>query len=418
MKNTIFSRFPVDNASLHFLSQVRKDHTNTFRFTMTLTETICPETLQLAVDRVYRRFPTIIAGFYPGFFHFYQIPAKEPPQVLPDPGILLTMTAEELHTCAYRVYYQEKTIAIEAFHALTDGYGAIASFTTLVAEYLRLKYNISIPVAHTLINLNEPPTFQELSDAYLTYQEGKPFLQPNRYAYQLPGRAPHLRSVLISNKTISTDALLTASRRFGVSMTTLLSTVMAQSVMEIQNCHASPKRIKPVRVMVPVDLRRMFPSLTLRNFILYALPTMEPSDLTRPLSERLNKFRDQLKQQIERRRLASIMAYNVRAQESWFFRWIPLSIKRLILRIGNRFFGEVNSSVTVTNLGNVTLPQEMTAYVQRIDVTLTPRIRSPYNCAVIAYNGNLSINISRFCLEPELETVFFRNLDCALQETL
>ena len=60
-------KYAIDNASLLFLSLMRKDHTNAFRFTMTLTEEICPETLQMAVDRVYRRFPTVIAGFYPGF---------------------------------------------------------------------------------------------------------------------------------------------------------------------------------------------------------------------------------------------------------------------------------------------------------------------------------------------------------------
>ena len=328
------------------------------------------------------------------------------------------MTAEELRTCAYRVYYQENTIAIEAFHALTDGYGAIASFTTLVAEYLRLKYGISIPVTHTLIDLDELPADHETSDAYQIYQEGKPLLQPNRYAYQIPGQAVPSRMVQISNKTISTDRLLAVSRKYGVSMTALLSTVMAQSVMEIQRYHHPSGKIKPVRVMVPVDLRRMFPSKTLRNFILYALPTMEAEETALPLQDRLRSFREQMKQQIEHKRLASIMAYNVRAQKTWFFRLFPLVLKRMILRIGNRFFGEVNSSVTVTNLGNVTLPDEMAPYVSRIEVTLTPRLRSPYNCAVIAYSGALSINVSRFCPKPELETVFFRNLDLILQENV
>lgn len=137
MNNTTFSKFAIDNASILFLAQIRKDHTNSFRFSMTLTENISPETLQLAVDRVYRRFPTVIAGFYPGFFHYFQIPAKMPPQVMQDTGCLRTMTKKELRECAYRVLYKDKKVSIEAFHALTDGYGAIASFTTLVAEYLR-----------------------------------------------------------------------------------------------------------------------------------------------------------------------------------------------------------------------------------------------------------------------------------------
>ena len=61
--------YTIDNASLLFLSLMQKNHTNAFRFTMTLTEEVCPETLQAAVDRMYRRFPTIIARFRAGFFH-------------------------------------------------------------------------------------------------------------------------------------------------------------------------------------------------------------------------------------------------------------------------------------------------------------------------------------------------------------
>ena len=39
------------------------------------------------------------------------------------------------------------------------------------------------------------------------------------------------------------------------------------------------------------------------------------------------------------------------------------------------------------------------------------RAGSPYNCAVIALNGKLTITFSRFCRQPELEAVFFAKLD-------
>lgn len=109
--------------------------------------------------------------------------------------------------------------------------------------------------------------------------------------------------------------------------------------------------------------------------------------------------------------MASIMAYNVKTQRSWYFQLVPLFIKCALMRLAYRYFGESNSSVTVTNLGNVKLPEEMQHYVKHIDVKLTPRVRSPYNCAVISYNGILSINVSRFPQKSELERVFFRNLD-------
>lgn len=414
MKQTAFSQFAVDNASILYLSLIRKDHTNSYRFSMTLTEEVCPDILQTAVDRVYRRFPSVIAGFYPGFFHYLQVPAKTPPQVQPDPGMLITMSRDEIQNCAFRVYHRDNTIAIEAFHALTDGYGAIACFTTLVSEYLRLKYGVHIPVEKTLIDVHENPNLQEVTDSYLTYETGKPLHLPSRYAYQLPGGADGRSCVMTSTMTVEIQELLDASHQYGVSITALLSSVMAQSVMEIQQMHSSGGPLRPVRIMVPVDLRRLFPSRTLRNFILYALPTMEPHDCDKPISDLLRSFGRQLKEQMEQKRLASIMAYNVRTQRSWFFRRIPLVLKCAAMRLAYRYFGESNSSVTVTNLGNVSLPEEMQSYVENIQVFLTPRANSPYNCSVISYDGQLSIHISRFCKQPELEDVFFRNLQSVL----
>lgn len=416
MKQTNHQAYSIDNASLLFLSLIQKNHTNSFRFSMTLTETICPDTLQLAVDRTYRRFPTIIAGFRPGFFHYLQVPAKEPPQVQPDPGVLHTMEKQELHNCAFRVLYRENVVAIEAFHALTDGYGAIACFTTMIAEYLRLKHGIHIPVEKTLMDLTDMPTPDEVTDAYEQHETGTPLLVPSRYSYQLPGVSPSVRGVKIYNAKMDTASLLDASHHYGVSMTSLLSGVMAKSIMEIQAETNLSKEQKPVRIMVPVDLRKMFPSRTLRNFVLYALPTMEPQEIDQPISELLKSFAQQIRKQAEYSRMASIMAYNVRTQRAWYFRAIPWFLKSLFLRIGYRFFGGSNSSVTVTNLGNVQLPKEMTAYVQNIDVALTPRVRSPYGCAVLSYNGIVNITISRFNPDSKLENRFFGNLHAVMQK--
>lgn len=414
MKKTTPSQYPVDNASILYLSLMRKNHTNSYRFTMTMKEPVCPETLQLAVDRVYRRFPTVIAGFRPGFFRFLQVPAALPPQVQPDPGMLHTMTAKEIRKCPFRVYYDRCDISIEAFHALADGYGAIACFTTLVAEYLRLKHGAVIPVANTLVNPQEAPEASEVADSYLDYEAGKPLHLPSRYSYQLPGPAPTWNGIRTSTLTVETQKILETARNHGVSITALISGVLARSVMEIQHRHES-NSIKPVRIMVPVDLRRQFPSRTLRNFILYALPTMEPQESGKPVSELLKSFDNQMRSQTERSQLASIMAYNVRTQGNWLFQAIPLFIKSAAMRIAYRYFGESNSSVTVTNLGNITLPKEMQQYVEGFGVYLTPRTRSPYNCSVIAYGGQLHIFVSRFGEKAELDEVFFHNLNQVLQ---
>ena len=84
------------------------------------------------------------------------------------------------------------------------------------------------------------------------------------------------------------------------------------------------------------------------------------------------------------------------------------------MRIAYKYFGESNSSITLTNLGNVQLPPEMAPHVEGLRCTLTPRTGSPYNCGVIAMDGKLTITLSRFCHHTELEDIFFSKLESVL----
>ena len=400
--------FSVDNSAILYLALMRKRHTNSYRFSMTMKHAVDPVVLQQAMERVYRRFPTIIAGFRPGLFQYRLVPARTAPVVRPDPGTLIPMSKKEIAECAYRIYYRGREISYEGFHAAADGFGAVACFTTLVAEYLRLRHDLSIPVCNTLRNVDEAPLESELTDAYLAHCQGTPRRLPSRYSYQLPGDYSD-PSVYPTTRTYSTETILSAARKLGVSMTSMLSGIMATAVMEVQRRHR--RKLQPVRIMVPADLRRMFRSATLRNFILYALPTMEPGDETLPLRDLLHRFHSQIKDQLTPDKMRARVAYNVRTQDSLFYRFVPLSLKRAAMRIAYKYFGESNSSITLTNLGSVALPEEMAPHVEGLRVILTPRAGSPYNCGVIGLDGNLSITLSRFCPHQELESVFFEKLE-------
>lgn len=410
MNKTTKTSFSVDYSAILYLSLMREEHANTYRFTMTLDAPVCPETLQQAVNEVYRRFPTIFAGFRAGFFQFFQVPASAAPQVQPDTGMLHTLTPEEIRECPLRVIYSGCHISVEIFHALTDGYGAICCLSTIVSAYLRIKYGEDIPAAYPVADIGLEPSAEETGDSYPDHMQLPAVHIPSRYAYQLPGPKPSRTGIRTHTYTVETEKVLKTSRAMGVSMTALISSVMAQSVMEIQLRHEGSLRF-PARIMVPIDLRRQFPSRTLRNFILYALPTLEPEDAGKPIDILARDFADQLKCQSQSELLASTMAYNVKTQRNPLFRVLPRRLKTFFFRTVYRYFGESNSSITVTNLGNIRLPDTMQKHVRDICVYLTPRTRSPYNCGIIAYENQLHIVISRYREHPELETVFIRNME-------
>ena len=415
MNKTAFREFPVDNASILFLSLIRPYHTNSFRFSMKLTQPIQPEVLQEAVNRVTPRFPSVIAGLRQDFLHYRQVAAATPPQVLPDPGLLKPMRSEELKTCCFRVYYQDCTVSIEAFHALTDGYGAITTFTTMMAEYLRILHGLDTPISLTRLDPDAAPQEQEVVDSFLDMADAPARHLPSRFSYLPPCPENPDWQVRASSLTLDTKQLLDAAHRYGVTLNTLLTTVLASAVMDLQVQQQDSRKLKPVRIMVPVDLRRMIGSRTLRNFSLYTLPTMEASQKDLSLKDLAAVFGDQLKQQLSKESLSCMVSYNVRTQNAWYFRFIPWKMKAAALRLGYRFFGESNSSLTLTNLGLVKIPEEMQPYVTDFQCWLTPRVSSPYGCTVLSFGNKVTLNMSRFGEQDLVGELFFQKLKALVE---
>lgn len=401
--------YAIDNSAILYLAQMGPDHTNVYRFTATMASPVCPDLLQKAANRIYRRFPTIFAGFRPEWFSYRVVPVAQAPEVAEDPGLLRTMLPDEMERCACRIYYSGCEIHIEAFHALTDGYGAVAALRTLIAEYLYLCHHIDTPERTAMLENGEPDWETELHDSYLDHTAWKSAGVPNRHACQLKAdrRDWNVKPYV---ERFQTQSLLKAARKQGVSLTAMLSGIMAEAIMELQHRQHSGGKIHPVRIMVPIDLRRKFPSATLRNFILYALPTMEPGEEKLPLQERLRNFHQQILHQTEIPFLGGQITRNVRLQQNPLFRMIPRSVKCAAFRTIYSFWGECNSSITLTNLGSVALSDALKPHIRGIDVHLTPRRQSPYNCGLISCGDTTSISISRFGAEPELEILFFEKL--------
>ena len=89
---------------------------------------------------------------------------------------------------------------------------------------------------------------------------------------------------------------------------------------------------------------------------------------------------------------------------------IPLFIKNIILRIIWDKNGEKKSCLSISNLGNVTIPEEMKPYVCGFDFILGNRASTPNNCGVISYDGRMHISFIRSIKEPVLEYKFFSKL--------
>ncbi len=402
---------PLDNAALIFPTIRRQNWNNVFRESVTLTEDVDPQLLQRAVDELMPRFPSFYLRLRRGVFWYYLEEVAAPPQVQEDYAYPLTfMTAKEMGRCCLRVLYYRNRIAVEFFHVLSDGGGAMVYLKTLTARYLSLRYGVEVPATDGVLDVQEPPAPEELEDSFQRYAADHPAFCPETEAYRLPGKRELGRFNRLVTGVIPGDALHALAHRYGCTVTVFLAAVMAQCVLAIQAEQTPRKRQKPVKITIPVDLRRLFPSRTLRNFTLAVNPGVDPRLGTYTLQELCDAFTHQLAAEVTPQRMAGRIAQNVEPQRSKILKAAPVFLKTPVMRAVYDRRGERLGCLNISNLGVQKLPAAMAPYVERMEFIIGVQYSYPNNCSVVTAKGMALVNMIRSTESPELERRFFSRL--------
>ncbi|HCP15098.1 MAG TPA: alcohol acetyltransferase, partial [Peptococcaceae bacterium] len=129
----------LDNAAIVFPSLAKAKNSTIYRVSAVLKETVLPVRLQQALDITVKRYPMMTMRIHKGLFWRYMEYDDEPLRVkreddYPCHPLQDRMTMEAL----LKVFYYQRRISVEVFHAITDGSGAMEFLKTLVYEYLRL----------------------------------------------------------------------------------------------------------------------------------------------------------------------------------------------------------------------------------------------------------------------------------------
>ena len=402
----------LDNAAKIYPAARRQNWSNVFRLSATLTEAVDREVLQSALDVTVRRFPSIGARLRRGVFWYYLQQLDHAPALSEECSYPLTrMHRDEIRRCAFRVIVYKKRIAVEIFHSLTDGNGALIFLKSLVAEYLQQKYGISIPAEKGVLGRLEEPSAEEMEDSFLKYAGRINASRRESDAWQLYGTPESDGFLHLTCFQLSAAAALEKAHKYKVSLTAFLSAAM---MLAIQNLQAEKvphiRRRKPIKVLIPINLRRLFPSRTLRNFALFTTPEIDPRLGSYQFEEICRAVQHRMGLDNDPKVMSSKIATNVSSERLLAVKILPLFIKNIVMKAVFDTVGERKSCLSMSNLGVVELPEAMKPYVQRLDFILGVQATAPHNCGILTYNGTLYINIIRNIREPELENHFYRVL--------
>lgn len=402
----------LDNAALIFPAALRKNWSNAYRISFTFTDPVDPALLQRALDHVAPRFPSVIVRLRRSAFWYYLEELPQPPAVRADESRPLRgMTMRDVRRCAIRVLYYRSRMAVEYFHAVTDGTGAMVFAKTLAAEYVRLRYSAAVPAACDIKDLAEAPRESELVDSFREHAGPVAAPRDDRNVYRLRGTPEPDRFLHVTCGILDSAELHARARSLGVTVTAFLCAAMIRAILEVQaNEQPRRRRRKAVRVQIPVNLRRLFGGETMRNFVAVANIGVDPRLGDYTFEELVKIVYHQMQLSITPKNMSAIFTPNVNDERNPFLKVVPLGLKNLVMRMVFDSIGENVSCLSLSNLGQVKLPEEMAPYVERVEFVLGPQASSPYNASCTSWNGNTYFNIVRNSVEPKLERAFFTGL--------
>ena len=407
-----FNWFKLDNAAKIYPASHSKYWSNLFRLSATLYEEVDLKVLEQAIKNTIPRFPSIAARLSEGLFWYYLRPVSEPPSIVAEYSYPLAyMTKKEMKTCAFRVIVYRKRIAVEIFHALTDGTGGMIFFKSLLAEYLELKHKLEIPCTHGVLSRKEQPRHYEIEDSFLKNAAPVKETRKDTDAWRIDGTPEDDSFLNITNFQMSSDIIYALAQEKKVSVNTFLTAVIMKAILNLQfDLIQNPKKYKPVKVLIPINLRPIFGSRTLRNFALYTIPEIDPRLGDYSLDEIINVVHHKIGTYATKKNMAKMIETNVADERHLALRIVPLFIKNIVMKMVFNSVGEKKSCLSFSNLGQVRLPDEMQQYIERIDFILGPQAQAPYNCSAYTYLGILNVTFSRDIKEARLENYFFREL--------
>ena len=402
----------LDNAAKIYPAAKRRNWNNFFRISATLTEPVDVAVLRSALDVTARRFPSIAVRLRRGMFWYYLEQIPHSPAIQEEKSCPLAHAPfHEVRQCAFRVLVYHNRFAVEFFHALTDGTGGLTFFKTLLAEYLSQKYGLTIPAGDGVLGRLEEPDAEELEDSFLRYAGNVKASRKEATAWHLTGTPEKDGFKDLVTLMIPAPVLKECAKAHGVTVTELLCAAMMQAICQLQ-AEKVPQRSrrKPVKVLLPVNLRNLFPSKTLRNFASYITPEVDPRMGDYTFDEICAAVHHRMGLENNPQTMRAKFAANVASEQSPLLRVMPLFIKNLAMKAVFDTVGECTSCLCLSNLGVVRLPEVMAPYVARMDFIIGVQAKAPHNCGVLTWNDTVYINCIRSIREPELELHFYRVL--------
>lgn len=413
--NTKSFWYPLDNAAKIYPAIQTDELTNVYRIAVVLKDRVKIAHLINIIPTLEKRFPYYKVTLKKGFFWYYLEQTNTPIQLIVDKGIpCRTFNQKRNEKLLFRILVIKNRISIEFSHILTDGGGAFRFFQYLLLQYFQQE-GIDVRESLKEFAVNPEILHNEFVDSYQQYfkKEVPPNVKrPKSFHLPYPLKRKPRFDVLVG--IIPIDEIRNVAKKKEVNITVYLIALYLYVLQDIHKTlpeYSSYKKNKILRVQVPVNLRNIYSSKTMRNFSLFVMPEIDLRLGNYSFDEILKIVYHKIQLETDQKLINKIIARNVGGERKILVKGIPLFLKSLLLNYKYYSMGANQYSGVVTNLGNVKFPEAIQQKMDYFILTAPPPNRKlKINCGIIGFNDKLVLSFGNITISKEFERKFFNFL--------
>lgn len=400
---------PLENASKIFLATFDEVDTKVYRFTVALKEEVDPVQLQKAVDFAFDQMDLYRASIRRGVFWYYFQESTLRPVVKKETDVpCASIYSFDYQGLLFRVLYNHNRIHLEVFHALSDGSGAIAFLRLILHRYFgshaQSLMSFAVKEEHMLDSFRSSVKKEKrpslLTLATHVFGRARKKKVP---IFHLPGTLNVDERMRVIELQYDTKTLLSLAKSYSVTITVFLTALFMHSMYKVHQEIMTKKHT--VSIAVSVDLRKMFPSNTARNFFATVVVDYSFKDGTALLEEICQRVKDQFEEKITQEKLENKLRQLMKLEESLALRFFPRPLKDQILKIAN-FINNRSITAAMTNTGNL----GVSAFQQRIHSAgiMTAAVRPQFS--MMSHNDVFTITFTSPFQEDCVQGAFIGTL--------
>ena len=392
----------LDNSAKIFPLSSSKKYSSVFRISAVMKEKISPRLLEKAVNRALEKYEFFKVRLKQGFFWYYfEYNDKK-----------IVIEEEKDYPCKYidpatnndylfKVTYFDSKINIDIFHSLTDGNSGIQFFKEIVYQY--------IEIAHSNDFKNNLRTSRKIDvnveDSYLkNYNKKAKSNEISKKAYLLKGKKIPFEAVRATHEVINLTDLKEQTKIKNVTMTQYLTAVLIQAIYK--GNMKKQKNNRPIKICVPVDLKKYFKSKTLSNFFSYITVSADVDEINLDnLDNILKLVKNDFEELLKPEEISKTMSLNVKLGNNFFIKIIPLFLKQIFVRLS---YLEIRKYTTTTfsNIGRIGIIAEYQKYIDQFLFLIAPERVEKIKCSTCSFEDKMFFTFTSVLRDINVEDEF------------